>query len=193
MNLSVEELLLAAAGFAAWLLIYRLSPLYRSKAEMERRAELLAFAVPALLEPKEFFELIELSDEHSHYLERHGPILKIEEILERANTGRLESFPHQGRPVHSSRWFFHEHLHLAVISALELWESGKRPEGGQFNFHFPHNIGEGYLKGTQEKKLTNLAAVIIRDGSVISAYPVLKPKTGMYRDLSRADETQSDE
>jgi hypothetical protein len=168
-------------------LSYRFSPAYRRHRYAQKTAEQIAWLLPALLERKEFCELIKISDKHSHYFERHGPLLKIEEMLERANTGQLVTFPHAGQPVNSSRWFFHGHLYQAVISALELWDVGERPKGGQFDFCFPHNIGEGYLRGSSEKLSTNLASVIVRDGSIISAYPILAPRTGTFIKIESSD------
>ncbi len=128
---------------------------------------------PALLEPDTFFELVRLSRRRSHFLERHGPMLKIEEIRERAQSGKLSAAGFSGKPVASGRWIRHRDLLLAVNSAREHWMNSARPVNGVFRFKFRRIIGEGYLRGSQFPVQTDCATVVIKGETVVTAYPVV--------------------
>jgi hypothetical protein len=134
-------------------------------------ARLLDRIAPALLEPEAFYTLIELSGDHSHFLERHGPMLKVAEILERAQSGNLEVSGLAGRPVSSARWFRHHDLLHAVNTARERWAAGERPKDGVFSFQFESEVGEGYAKGSAVLICTRHAIIVIKKGAVVTAYP----------------------
>ena len=74
-------------------------------------------------------------------------MLRASEILQRAETGRLDVSGLVGRPVSSARWLRHDDLLTATVSALQHWRSGARPKGGRFAFEFEKDVGEGFLKG----------------------------------------------
>ena len=128
---------------------------------------------PALAELDEFFELMDRNDESSHFYGRHSPVLSIEEIWQRAQTGDIPFSGMSGRPVSSARWLRHRDLLRAVDSALWHWQSGRRPKHGGFAFRFEHPIGEGYRKGDSTLLTTDSALVVIRRGNIITAFPVL--------------------
>lgn len=142
----------------------------------KRTAAFMVRWFPALSEPDEFFALIDLSSEDSHFFERHGPVLNIEEIRQRATDGEIPFSGTKGNPTTSARWFTHGDLFRSIESALEHWREGARPKGGVFNFEFEHSIGEGFLKGGAYVVTTRHARVIIRGGNVVTAFPVLEPK-----------------
>lgn len=173
----VAILALAIAGCVAWV-------------RLRRSAGILARMAPALAEAPEFFALIDRSVPRSHFLERHGPLLNRMDVHQRAQTGEIPFSQHQGRPVDATRWFRHEDLLRAVDSALTHWDAGVRPKGGAFHFIFDHAIGEGFEKGSDERTETTVARVIVRQGDVITAYPVLHPIGSAHRhDLQRSDES----
>lgn len=136
-------------------------------------AETVSRIAPALLEHEPFFALLDLAGPGSHYLERHGPMLRASEVLQRAETGRLDVSGLAGRPVASARWLRHDDMLTAIVSALEHWHSGARPVGGRFVFEFDHDIGEGYPKGGGAIVTTRVAIVIVSGGEAITAYPML--------------------
>lgn len=109
-------------------------------------AGVIARLAPALGEIDEFFALVDLSGQDAHFLERHGPMLKRTEVLQRAETEQLEVSGLSGRPVASARWYRHAYLLQAVTSALDHWYAGARPQGGRFTSSFNEAIGEGYAK-----------------------------------------------
>ena len=139
-----------------------------------RTARTLNRIAPALVELNEFFALVDLGAARSHYLERHGPMLATSEVLRRAETGMLEVSGLAGKPVASSRWLRHADLLEAVVSALEHWTAGARPNGGRFQFEFDRDVGEGYPKGGGALTRTRIAVVIIRDDEVVTAFPLLE-------------------
>lgn len=141
---------------------------------IRRRARIIARMAPALVEAPHFFELVDLSSTRCHFLERHGPMLNALDIHERAQTGAIPFSNHEGRPVDSARWFRHEDLLHAAVSALSHWESEQNPKQGVFDFEFDHDIGEGFEKGGQERVTTSCARVIIRGGHVVTAYPLIR-------------------
>jgi len=167
----VNKWLLSAVAIATALVTALL--LARSWLSARKATAILARLAPALVEPAEFFALIDLSEKESHFLERHGPMLKACEVLQRAETGRLDVSGYAGRPVPSARWLRHADLLRAVTSAAEHWASGARPNDGRFVFDFDNEIGEGFLKGGGAMVRTNIAIVIIREGEVVTAYPSL--------------------
>lgn len=57
---------------------------------IRERARIIARIGPALVEAPVFFELIDISHEKSHFLERHGPMLQRCDVLQRAKTGKLD-------------------------------------------------------------------------------------------------------
>lgn len=136
-------------------------------------ARLIAWLAPAIAEAPIFCEQIEISHGQSHYLERHGPMLRRCDVLERARTGDLENVGLKGRPVSSARWFRHSDLLRAVVSATEHWRAGVRPKGGRFVFEFDDVIGECYAKGGDELVETRQAVVIVRKDYVLTAFPLL--------------------
>jgi hypothetical protein len=136
-------------------------------------ANVLGRITPALIEADEFFTLLDLSGHDSHFLERHGPMLKTCEVLQRAMTGRLDVSGHAGKPTASARWFRHADILRAVTSAAEHWASNGRPKVGRFVFAFQDDIGEGYPKGGGDLIKTRLAIVVICKGIAITAYPLL--------------------
>lgn len=154
-------LIIAAAVAARW---------YMAMCHIAETATRMA---PALLEHDEFFALMDIVRPDSHFFERHGPMLRVCEVLQRAETGTLEVSGLVGRPVNSTRWLRHADLRLAALSAIEHWASGARPAGGRFAFEFDWDIGEGFLKGGGGLINTRIAIVIIRDGEIITAFPLL--------------------
>lgn len=141
--------------------------------DLGRTSRILARMAPALVELDEFFALVDLGGQGSHYLERHGPMLRECEVLRRAETGMLEVSGVAGKPVASSRWLRHADLLEAAVSALEHWAAGARPEGGRFRFEFDRDIGEGYRKGGGALVTTRVAIVVVRDGVIVTAFPSL--------------------
>jgi hypothetical protein len=158
--LAIASILLMAAGVAAWRYLV-----------MCRIADTASRMAPALLEHDEFFGLVDMAGRDSHFLERHGPMLRIGEVLQRAESGVLEVSGLVGRPVASTRWLRHSDLRSALVSAIEHWESGARPAGGRFAFEFDRDIGEGFLKEGGDLIKTRIAIVIIRDGEIVTAFP----------------------
>ncbi|NNC60222.1 MAG: hypothetical protein HKO05_09550 [Erythrobacter sp.] len=142
-----------------------------------RNAKLVARTVdriaPALLEPESFFELVSLSRRRSHFLERHGPMLKLDEIQDRALSGNIPAAGLSGKPVSSARWFRHKDLLAAVNSAREHWMNGARPRNGVFRFRFDEAIGEGYQRNSTMAIKTDRAIVVIKGETVVTAYPVI--------------------
>lgn len=141
---------------------------------IRRSAAIIARLAPAIVESPAFFALLERSTTRSHFLDRHGPLLNQLDVQERAKSGSIPFSKHDGRPVDSARWFKHEDLLCAVDSALAHWDAGSRPEGGVFDFAFDQPIGEGFLKGSDERVDATIARVIVKQGEVITAYPVLR-------------------
>jgi len=153
-----------------------------------KRTMLLAQTIdriaPVLLEPDAFFELMEISQRRSHFLERHGPMLKLVEIRERAQTGSLPASGLTGKPVSSGRWFRHDDLLRAVNSAREHWLNGAKPKDGVFRFRFERMIGEGYVRGSQTPVATDCAIVVIKGDTVVTAYPAIDGAiTSAWRDV----------
>lgn len=138
---------------------------------------------PALAESDKFFALIEHAAGRSHFFERHGPVLNLEDIVERSKNGNITFSGVRGKPVSSSRWLTHKDLLLAIESALDHWAKGVRPKGGSFNFEFEHPIGEGFSKDQQELVRTRFARVIVNKGLVVTAFPVLEPNEA-FRSLA---------
>jgi hypothetical protein len=157
---------------------------------VRKTAAVLARLAPALAEFDEFFALVDLSGSRAHFLERHGPMLKSCEVLQRAETGRLDVSGYVGKPVASARWFRHADLLRAVASAAEHWASGTRPNDGRFVFDFGSEIGEGFLKGGGAAVRTSIAVVIVRGGEVLTAYPLLTGAIAKHA-LTGADVTSS--
>jgi hypothetical protein len=164
---------LLLAGIVAGLALAGAATLGRAWRRARATADTLSRIAPVLLEHDQFFALVDLAGPGSHYLERHGPMLHVCEILQRAETGRLDVSGLAGRPVASARWFTHADMLSAIASALEHWHSGARPAGGRFSFVFDREIGEGFRKHGGAAIRTNVAIVIVRDGAVITAYPSL--------------------
>jgi hypothetical protein len=158
-------LVLVAIGLWRLLIIWQ---------DIRRTARVVGFLAPALAELDEFYELIELSVEKSHFFQRHGPMLKIADILERARTGGMRVSGLSGKPVSSARWYRHADLLHAIRETLARWKAGERPRGGVFVFRFDAIIGEGYEKDGTDLMKTHIAVVVIRDGVVITAYPLLR-------------------
>lgn len=140
-----------------------------------KEASIIAWLAPAIIEAPIFFELINVSHEKSHFMDRHGPMLSRFDVLQRAKTGSLDVAGLKGRPVTSARWLRQTDLLQAVLSAAEHWRDGERPNGGRFMFEFKETIGEGYLKGKEALINTNVAVVIIRKDYVLTAFPLLSP------------------
>lgn len=157
-------LALAAVAVLAWWL-------YGIRAQ----AKILARIGPALVEAPVFFKLVEISHEKSHFLERHGPMLQRCDVLQRAKTGKLDVAGFVGRPVASAKWYNHQDMLHAILSAAEYWRAGDRPKSGKYVFAFDEPIGEGFLKGETDVVETKIAAVIIRKDYVVTAFPVLAP------------------
>ncbi|MCP5088595.1 MAG: hypothetical protein GY952_17540, partial [Rhodobacteraceae bacterium] len=155
--------ILCAGGLWAW-------QIWRDAKLVAKTIDRLA---PALLEPDAFCELVRLSRRRSHFLERHGPMLKIDEIWERVQSGNLPAAGFSGKPVASGRWVRHQDLLLAVNSAREHWMNGARPVNGVFRFKFDREIGQGYLRGSQSPVQTDCAIVVIKGETVVTAYPVV--------------------
>ncbi len=141
--------------------------------DAKRVATIVARLAPALAELEHFYALLAISTEHSHFMERHGPILNRIEIHRRALDGSIPYSGTEGRAVSSARWLRHEDLLWAVNSALEYWSLGERPNRGTFSFRFQYPIGEGYKKGTEELVQTNNARVVVIAGQIVTAYPIL--------------------
>jgi len=163
--------LFPAFGIGAGILLVAVLILVRKWLGVRQTARTVARIGPALLEHDSFFALLDLSGADSHFLERHGPLLRASEIMQRAETGRLEGL--EGRPVASARWLRHDDLLTATVSALQHWRSGARPKGGRFAFEFERHVGEGFVKGGGDLVRTRRAIVIVRDGELITAYPSL--------------------
>ncbi|WP_342074906.1 hypothetical protein [Yoonia sp. SS1-5] len=142
---------------------------------IREQAKILARIGPALVEAPVYFKLVEISHEKSHFLERHGPMLQRCDVLQRAMTGKLDVAGFVGRPVASAKWYSHQDMLHAIISAAEHWRAGDRPKSGKYVFAFEEPIGEGFLKGDDNVVQTNIAAVIIRNDYVVTAFPVLTP------------------
>jgi hypothetical protein len=159
--------LLILVAIAVW----RLLVIWR---ELRRTARIVGFLAPALAELDEFYALIDLSVEKSHFFQRHGPMLKIADILEHARTGNIRVSGLSGKPVSSARWYRHADLLHTIREALARWQAGERPKGGAFVFRFDTAIGEGYEKEGTDLMKTQIAVVVIRDGMVITAYPLLR-------------------
>lgn len=143
-----------------------------------RIADVAARMALALTELDEFFALLDISNDDAHFLDRHGPMLKRCDVLQRAQNGRLDVSGHIGSPVASARWLRHADLLRAVMSACEHWKSGSRPKRGCFLFDFGEDIGEGFRKGGGDLVRTRFAAVIVRKGTVVTAYPLLARPDG---------------
>ena len=139
---------------------------------------------PALLEHDDFFALLDMAGQTSHFLERHGPMLRRSEVLQRAKSGTLSVSGVVGRRVASSRWLRHADLRAAALSALEHWNSGARPKGGRFKFQFGWDIGEGFLKGGGDLVKTRIAIVVVRSGEIITAFPSLIPDSKSEQPLA---------
>jgi hypothetical protein len=168
--LAIGTLLAVVCSYAG----YRLYRRYRGEQQKARQTiNTFMRMFPALVEHEQFFKLLGLQGQRSHYLARHGPMLRLHEIKDRALTGRLEVSGLAGAAVSSARWFRHDHLLLAIESAIELWGSGERPNNGVFKFQFSEVIGEGFPKGFSIPVETKIAKVIIRKGVVVTAFPVL--------------------
>lgn len=165
----IAAALLLAAAVGAW----RLWNIWK---EARRTARVVARL--ALVELDEFYTLLDLSAEQSHFLERHGPMLTIAEIRERAQTGQLRVSGLAAKPVASARWYRHADMLYAVREAMARWTAGERPKGGVFLVRFDIAIGEGYEKGGSEAVKTCLAKVIVRDGTVVTAFPVVREAEG---------------
>lgn len=163
LGLVATVMVIGLCGFLAW--------------SVWERARLVANTIdriaPALLEPEEFFELVDISGRRSHFLERHGPMLKLTEIEQRARTGNLSAAGLIGKPVSSGRWLRHSDLVKAVNAARHHWSNGARPQNGVFRFRFPNKIGEGYTRSSRASVATNCAIVVIRGETVITAYPAV--------------------
>ncbi len=168
--MNTYEVISLLSGCAALVLLFVLIRwFFRAREE----ARMIAWLAPAIAEAPIFFELIDISHDQSHYLERHGPLLRRCDVLERAQTGNLEVTGLKGRPVSSARWLRHSDLLRAIVSAAEHWRAGERPKGGRFVFEFDHAIGEGYPKNSDELLETRQAAVVIRKEFVLTAFPLL--------------------
>jgi hypothetical protein len=141
--------------------------------EAKKFASIIGRLAPALLELEEFYQLLDLTTQRAHFLERHGPMLTISDVFGRSNSGNIKFSGLSGKPVASARWYKHADLLKAVNSALIYWEKGIRPTGGIFAFHFEEVIGEGYAKKSSILIKTCNALVIIKEGTVITAYPLL--------------------
>lgn len=170
------------AGMLAWILsgtavvtVATVVLLFRLWLRARNIAKTIDRIAPALVEPHEFFELVELSGADSHFMERHGPMLKTCEVLQRAESGRLDVSGYVGRPVASARWLRHSDLLRALRSAIRHWEMGAAPKGGRFVFAFEEPVGEGFLRGGGGLIRTCLAVVVLRRGSILTAYPLLMP------------------
>ncbi len=160
---TVAILVLTIAAWYVW----------RSWQNAQRFAKIIGRLAPALLELDEYYALVDLSTQRSHFFERHGAMLYRCDVLERATTGNIEYSGHKGKPVASARWYRHGDLLQAINSALIHWDTGVRPKGGLFAFSFDTEIGEGYAKGTDCFLETSIAVVIIKEGIVVTAYPLL--------------------
>lgn len=149
--------------------------LVRWFSSIREQAKILARIGPALVEAPVFFELVNISHQKSHFIERDGPMLQRCDVLQRAKTGKLDVAGYVGKPIASAKWLSQEDLLLAIVSAAEHWKSGDRPKSGRYVFSFEKPIGEGFLKGDTELIETNVAAVVIRKDYVVTAFPMLSP------------------
>jgi hypothetical protein len=157
-----------AAGYGA----LRIRKWYQAERQQaEQTVGAFLKMLPALAEHEQFFKLLDYRGPKSHYLERHGPMLRRTDLGARATTGSLEVAGHHGDPVTSTRWLNHADLLLAGESALDYWSQGERPANGVFKFEFPEVVGEGYMKNSSKRFTTKIAKVVVRKGEVITAFP----------------------
>ena len=186
----LAALLVIAIGFG---LLRAYHWFQRERTQAKQTVETLVRMVPALAEHEQFFKLLELRSDQAHFLERHGPMLRHIDILQRATTGDMPVSGIVGRAVSSARWLTHDDMLWAIESAIQSWEADDRPPGGVFKYEFPKLIGEGYIKDSNALLRTAFAKVIIRDDVVITAFPVLDPNTVLDKPVSTSRGRQAND